>query len=366
MRWIKLISINLCVLAVLLLLLEGGARLVWTLKTCMAGKCDSNRLKHLAVRELPSDVNINFIEKNNRLGYIPTPGFNRIINFRHWPHVKVSIDENGYRNNDNDTIDTHSILAIGDSFTFGDQVSNRDTWPSCLERSLNKGITNAGVSGYGAAQAVKRADIILKTNHYDTVILSVLLNDDFHRDQLDYFSGFPRPAVITNHNMIEWASLSSLNVQGSKRNPAPLSPSLTILRYAWLNSIIAATLIDRISAMQGISIDWTGRRLTRKHPDAAPIDSIIDFTFEKLSHLPVTEKYVLFQYSQGDLSNPEIEKMRHMVANAARHRHINVLDSFDALKAATEEPHHPIWDGHHTAYGNQLVCQFVASNIKSR
>ncbi|QMV16577.1 SGNH/GDSL hydrolase family protein [Vibrio spartinae] len=366
MNWIKLISINLCVLIILLLFLEVGARLVWTLKTCITGECDSSRLRHLAVRELPEDINIDFIETNNQLGYIPTPGFNQIVNFRHWPQIKVSIDENGYRKNDNDAIYTHSILVVGDSFTFGDQVSNHDTWPSCLERNLNKGITNAGVSGYGAAQAVKRADSILKTNHYDTVILSVFLSDDFHRDQLDYFSGFPRPAVITNHNMIEWASLSSLNAQGSKWTPAPLSPSLTILRYAWLNSIIAATLIDRISAMQGISIDWTGRRLTRKHPDAAPINSIIDFTFEKLSRLPVTEKYVLFQYSQGDLFNPEIEKIRHMATNAAQHRHINILDSFDDLKAATKKSSIPIWDGHHTAYGNQLVCQFVVSNIKSR
>ncbi|WP_157371911.1 SGNH/GDSL hydrolase family protein [Vibrio sp. MEBiC08052] len=366
MSWIKLISINLFVLIVLLLLLEGGARLAWTLKTCMAGMCDYSRLNHLAVRELPEDVKIDFLETNQQLGYIPTPGFNRIINFRHWPQVKVSINEDGYRNNDNNGINTHSILAVGDSFTFGDQVSNHNTWPSYLERSLNKGITNAGVSGYGAAQAVKRAEIILKSNHYDTVILSVLLSDDFHRDQLDYFSGFPRPAVIINHGIVEWAPLSSLDAQGSKWNPVPLSPSLTFLKYAWRYSIIAATLIDRISAIKNISIDWTGRRLTRKHPDSATIDAIINFTFEKLSLLPVAEKYVLFQYSQGDLFNPKIEKIRHMATNAARRRHINILDSFDYLKAATEVSSSPIWDRHHTVYGNQLVCQFVASNIKSK
>ncbi|WP_157635076.1 SGNH/GDSL hydrolase family protein [Vibrio rhizosphaerae] len=365
MSWIKLISINLFVLVALLLLLEGGARLVWTLKTCMAGMCDYSRLNHLAVRELPEDVKINFFKTNQQLGYIPTPGFNQIINFRHWPHVKVSIDENGYRNNDNNGIDTHAILAVGDSFTFGDQVSNRDTWPSCLERSLNKGITNAGVSGYGAAQAIKRAAMILTTSHYDTVILSILLNDDFHRDKMDYFSGLPRPAVITRHGISEWASLT-LDAKGSKWNPAQLPHSLRLLKYVWRYSIVGATLIDRISAMKGKSIDWTGRRLTHKHPDAAPIDDIIKFTLEQLSRLPVAEKYVLFQYSQGDLFNPEIEKIRHRVTNAAQRQHINVLDSFNYLKTATEVAPSPIWDGHHTAYGNQLVCQFIAENMKPK
>ncbi|WNJ97516.1 hypothetical protein RND59_20170 [Vibrio ruber] len=366
MNWIKLISINLVVLIVLLLLLEGGARIVWTLKTCMADECDGSRLHHLAVRELPKDVQINFLQTNNQLGYIPAPGFNQIIHFRHWPQVKVSIDGNGYRNNNNDVIDTNSILAVGDSFTFGDQVSDHDTWPSCLERSLNQGVTNAGVSGYGAAQAVKRAEIILKSNHYDTVILSVLLSDDFHRDQLDYFSGFPRPAVIINHGTVEWASLSSLDAQGSKWNPARLSPSLTLLTYAWRYSIIGATLIDKISAMKNTSVDWTGRRLTRKHPDAAPIDAIVNFTFKKLSLLPVAEKYVLFQYSQGDLSNPKIGKLRQMATDTAQRLNIKILDSFNDLKAATEVPSKPIWNGHHTAYGNQLVCQFIAENMKSK
>ncbi|SJN52708.1 multifunctional acyl-CoA thioesterase I and protease I and lysophospholipase L1 [Vibrio ruber DSM 16370] len=367
MNWIKLISINLVVLIVLLLLLEGGARIVWTLKTCMAGTCNYSQLTHLKVRKLFEDRQYAFIKPHDQLGHVPTPGFSQIINIRNWSNVKISIDENGYRNNDNGIIGTPSILAVGDSFTFGDQVSNHDTWPSCLERSLNKGVTNAGVSGYGAVQAVKRAEMILKTHHYNTVILSIYIGDDFHRDRLDYFFGYPSPSVITNQGMIEWAPLPSQNVQGSKWNPTQLSPTLTFLSYAWRYSTVAATLIDRISAMKNITINWTGQHLMRKNPNAASIDAIINFTFENLSRLPVTEKYVLFQYVDTDLSHPDgIKTIRHMATNAAQHHQIKILDSFDYLQTASEASSSPIWNGHHTAYGNQLVCQFIAENMKSK
>jgi hypothetical protein len=67
--------------------------------------------------------------------------------------------------------------VVGDSFTFGDQVSNHETWPACLERKTGTGVANAGVFGYGGAQSVLRARLETGRRTYGLVILSVLVEE---------------------------------------------------------------------------------------------------------------------------------------------------------------------------------------------
>ena len=57
------------------------------------------------------------------------------------------------------------ILAVGDSFTFGAEVSDQSTWPSCLERKLKIITDNAGYPGYSAGQAVRKGIIELSLIH---------------------------------------------------------------------------------------------------------------------------------------------------------------------------------------------------------
>jgi hypothetical protein len=68
-----------------------------------------------------------------------------------------------------------AILTVGDSFVFGDQVSDDETWPALLERGLNRRVVNGGVSGYGPVQGVLRAKQLLKVRDYSLVIFSVLV-----------------------------------------------------------------------------------------------------------------------------------------------------------------------------------------------
>jgi lysophospholipase L1-like esterase len=50
------------------------------------------------------------------------------------------------------------IYAIGDSFTYGDELSNQDlAWPSILSKKINKSISNLGRSASGNTRIVKRA-----------------------------------------------------------------------------------------------------------------------------------------------------------------------------------------------------------------
>jgi hypothetical protein len=51
--------------------------------------------------------------------------------------IKVTITNDGFRLNNVEMEPRISeVLVVGDSFTFGDQVSNPETWPACLEKNL--------------------------------------------------------------------------------------------------------------------------------------------------------------------------------------------------------------------------------------
>jgi hypothetical protein len=63
-----------------------------------------------------------------------------------------------------------AVLVVGDSFTFGDQVSDDETWPACLEATLHRGVDNGGVFGYGAAQALRRALLKLNEKKYEHLV----------------------------------------------------------------------------------------------------------------------------------------------------------------------------------------------------
>ncbi len=51
---------------------------------------------------------------------------------------------------------TPRVLAIGDSFTHGDEVRAEDAWPSQLADRLGVTVVNYGVGGYGIDQAILR------------------------------------------------------------------------------------------------------------------------------------------------------------------------------------------------------------------
>lgn len=50
------------------------------------------------------------------------------------------------------------ILAVGDSFTSGENVGDLDSWPAQLQRLTGHTVLNGGVSGYGLDQIVLRTE----------------------------------------------------------------------------------------------------------------------------------------------------------------------------------------------------------------
>ncbi len=357
MSWIRIVGINIFVLICLLLMIEVSSRLAWTVKACYTQKCDFSRVVKLKIYDAGFiESNIGISTYHDLLGYIPTPGFTSRITANGWQNALVTIDQDGFRatGNNTDISDKSIILTIGDSFTFGDQVSDTETWPSCIELRANRRTLNAGVFGYGSAQAVKRASILTQDRNVDTVILSIFIADDFHRDQLHFRSGFPRPAVIQTETGLTFAKVPPIDSQGTK----------------WQRS---STFISSISnhfyilkkVLYWMGFDAIGMSRTESHEYAAEIDQIIKFTVKEFSNLRVQNKLIVLQYSARDFPRltSEVERIKELLFSEAQFSNIPVIDTYNRLHAESTDSGKKIWNTHHTAYGNQIVCDEIFQGI---
>ncbi len=74
------------------------------------------------------------------------------------------------------------LLATGDSFTFGEDVDIKDSWPAILQGLLKRQVLNGGVSGYGFDQTVLRTEILAKTYRPTALIVSFIADDLWRLD----------------------------------------------------------------------------------------------------------------------------------------------------------------------------------------
>lgn len=77
---------------------------------------------------------------------------------------------------DEGSLDHPSIVVLGDSFTMGWGVPQKDAFPQVLEALSQKKVLNAGISSFGTAREVKLLDK-LNLGHVETVIFQYHHND---------------------------------------------------------------------------------------------------------------------------------------------------------------------------------------------
>ena len=89
------------------------------------------------------------------------------------------------------------IVAVGDSFTFGDQVDDDQTWPSHLQRLTGRTVVNGGVVGYSVAQAYLVAVAYIDAFAPQTLIFS-LIPEDVARMGYAVRAGAPMPVPVVD------------------------------------------------------------------------------------------------------------------------------------------------------------------------
>lgn len=100
--------------------------------------------------------------------------------------------------------DMPPLLVVGDSFAFGDEVSDHETWPAQLQERLGRPVINAGVGAYGVDQAVLRAEKLLAELDPELVLLSFISDDISRVEYQDYpYGRGPKPYFVLNDSTLE-------------------------------------------------------------------------------------------------------------------------------------------------------------------
>ena len=116
------------------------------------------------------------------LGYAPRPS-SRVHD--RWGNT-VTITPDGLRSNGPGPVPAPPpLLAVGDSYTFGGEVGDRDTWPAWLERQRGQRVFNGGVFDFGFDQIVLRAEELLDAFPAEQLIV-VIIPDDVLRCEFSY------------------------------------------------------------------------------------------------------------------------------------------------------------------------------------
>jgi lysophospholipase L1-like esterase len=284
-----------------------------------------------------------------RLGWIPTPGQLS----RGWTS---NVDASSIRSNGRSTSTaSRPILAVGDSFTFGNEVEDGETWAANLERILNKCVLNGGVGAYGIDQAFLRAELLLEQYDPDVVILA-FISDDINRTEYSYY---PYGRGWKPYFTYENGALSLRNV------PVPQEPAPTAyrgfqsLRRALGYSLLADAVLDRIARQW-----WRNLPVVERiHRDGEDVSVDLFVRLDGLTRARNGQFIAVALATNGRIGDnartPNLVKR-------AREKDVTVLDlSTEMLKLQPNQLQTLFrLDGHYSPAMNRAVAEHIAAFLR--
>jgi hypothetical protein len=283
---------------------------------------------------------------DDRLGYVPRPGFTA-------PGISIASD--GLRRT-GDALSAAPILAVGDSFTFGDEVSDGQTWPAQLQQLTGRQVLNGGVSGYGFDQTVLRAEQLAQRYKPSAVVVSFIA-DDIRRTEMRRLWSADKPYFDL---LGEGLALRGVPV------PERADPRTTL--SFWQRTLGYSYLFDFILRRLDLLHDWFGDHI-RVHP-AGTGETIACRLTDRLAELQRRREakvIVVAEYDPVVWDDPsfaaEQRRLARGLLDCAERNGLVTIDPFDAL-AATGKPRslYVLW--HMSEAGNALIAKLVAEKLR--
>jgi len=202
-----------------------------------------------ALMEWPNYVREQRIASRNHSGARATPdpvlGFVGLSNFA---STDFNYDGRGFRVTPaprGATLKEPPILAVGGSFTLGEEVADRETYPTYLQALTGRRVINAGMSAYGVDQMAMRAEIVAKQEKLAAIVLGFGA-DNLRRSEMSRVWGIEKPYYQTVAG-----ELVLRNV------PVPASPDPATTLDVWQRLFGRSMLIDFVLKRLGFQYEWS-------------------------------------------------------------------------------------------------------------
>ena len=293
------------------------------------------------------------------VGYVPRPGFSGLSQNPGFTGVSQSYDALGLRRNGPGPVpdpDRAAVLVTGDSYTNGEDVTDRETWPAHLERLLGRPVLNGGVSGYGFDQSVLRAEALAATTKPAAIVVAFIA-DDINRTEMHRIWGAEKPYFD-----IENGALALRNT------PVPVPPDPRATLNFWQRTLGYSFLFDFILRRLDLLHDWFGDHV-RVHPagDGERIACLLTGRLKALQDRTGIPVLVVAQYDpmvwQDAAFAAEQRRLTHGLLACAEKQGLVVFDSFDAL-AASGDPRRLYGLWHMNDAGNRLMAERIAVPLR--
>jgi hypothetical protein len=290
------------------------------------------------------------VEHDPAVGWIPRPGFSGSKNV--W-HTQVSITPDGIRSNGppGAPLSGRPILALGDSYTFGDETSDAESWPAHLERSTRRPVWNAGVFGYGIDQMVLRARQLVPKVKPEWVVLS-FIPDDINRCELSM-----RGAHKPYFRLVDGA-LKLENQPVSPPEPVQMDRFRRVFGYSW----IVHTVMKNVA--QRYWYEGRGKQI-KVHDDGEKVAAALLRTFAgELAKQNVR----LLIVAQADSRLLPVQQAQAAEVLAAQKgspaRLLDLHPPLAALREADAKKFQSYFHGHMTSDGNRYVAEKIVEQIR--
>lgn len=285
------------------------------------------------------------------LGYVPRPNY---------AAKGVSFDADGFRRTGDapTAADDGPILAVGDSYTYGDEVTDRETWPAHLQAMTGRRVLNAGVSGYGFDQIVLRAEAA--SVYHPSAIVIGFIADDIHRTEMRRVWGAEKPYFD-----LQGGGLVLRNI------PVPPRPDPRTTLTVWQRMLGYSLVFDLLQRRLNLLYNWIGDHV-RVHPagEGEQIACRLTYRLQKLQRVTNVRVLIVAQYDPVVWQDPDFAAEQRRITRAllacARHHGLDVLDTFDALAAwsGKDGPRGLYGQWHMNDRGNALTARLVAAALE--
>jgi hypothetical protein len=251
------------------------------------------------------------------------------------------------------------ILAVGDSYTFGDKVSDSETWPAQLEKLSGRRVINGGVDGYGVDQIFLRTRGFLSRYRFSAVIFS-FIPDDIRRSQMSVTFATAKPFFDFKDGRL---TLENVPVP-----PTFFPEQEGELLIAVEHSRLVHTVMKRLFPEWWLKAP--SERQAQDREKGIKVACGVLHELEGLTKSRESELIVLAQ--RTEVETPSEATATRSVLGCVTDPATRVLDlqpALSALKAEDPSRHHRLYvpnDGHMTAEGNQFVAREIFPVLAER